>query len=286
MTADLEEKLTQAAGALSAASYVVALVGAGLSAESGIPTYRGPEGVWTKHGEPPLLSYREFSRDPRAWWESRLRSEVEPGNPIYEMKRSVDWAAPNPGHRSLVELERARLLRCVITQNVDNLQRLAGAEALLEIHGNRTRLRCLACEHRLPREGVSLAVLPPRCPRCGGVLKMDTVMFGEPIPPAVLRECRDQTEKCDCMLLIGTSGTVNPAAMLPLAAREKGAVLIEVNPDETALTPWCHLTLRGASGDVLPRLVERVMEGRTPGPETPRPAGPAQDIPRFPGRLE
>ena len=282
MTADLQEKLAQAAGALSRARYVVALVGAGLSAESGIPTYRGTGGLWTKHGEPPLLSYQEFSRDPRAWWESRLHSEVEPGNPIYEMKLSVDRAAPNPGHYSLVELERAGLLRCVITQNVDNLQRQAGAETLLEIHGNRTMLRCLDCEHRLPRQSVSLAVLPPRCPRCGGVLKMDTVMFGEPIPPGVLRECREQTEQCDCMLLIGTSGTVNPAAMLPRAARERGAVLIEVNPEETALTPSCHLTLRGASGDVLPRLTERVMEMGTPGPETPRPDGPAKDGPRFP----
>ena len=260
MTGDLQEKLAEAADVIARSRYLVALVGAGLSVESGIPPYRGAGGLWTKHGEPPLLSYQEFSRDPQAWWESRLRSEVEPGNPIYEMKRSVDRAVPNAGHYSLVELERIGLLKCAITQNVDNLHHQAGAEAALEIHGNRTRLRCITCGIRPFRKDVPLDILPPACPDCSGVLKMDTVMFGEPIPPNVLRQCREQTEKCDCMLLIGTSGTVNPAAMLPLIARERGAILIEVNPGETALTAWCQFTLRGASGELLPRLVEVMLE--------------------------
>ena len=166
--------IDQAAALVRKSRHVVAFSGAGLSVESGIPPYRGPGGLWTKHGEPPLLSYRQFAEDPKGWWESRLSAETEPGNPVYEMKLAVDRAAPNLGHLALVDLERGGLLRCVITQNVDNLHLEAGSHELLEIHGNRTRLRCLQCGKRRPRDGFPLAELPPRCPECGGVLKMDT----------------------------------------------------------------------------------------------------------------
>ena len=265
MTNELQDQLSQAAKLILSAKYLVALVGAGLSVESGIPPYRGPGGLWTKHGEPPMLSYREFVENPKLWWEKRLRGEVEPGNPIYEMKLAVDQAAPNPGHYSLVELERSGLLKATMTQNVDNLHRRAGSEAVLEIHGNRTWLRCTSCGGRRPKELVSLEKLPPICPDCAGVVKYDTVMFGEPIPADVLRECKDQTERCDCMLLVGTSGTVNPAAQLPLVARERGATLIEVNPDETALSASCQVTLRGPSGELLPLLTEQLRSFSRPG---------------------
>ncbi len=252
------KEVAEAARLVASARHLVALVGAGLSAESGIPTYRGPGGLWTNHGEPPLLSYRDFSNDPGVWWESRLRCEIEPGNPIYEMKLAVDRAVPNGGHLALAELERRGLLQCTITQNVDGLQGEAGSEALLEIHGNRTRLRCVGCGFRRPRQGFEIDGLPPVCAHCGGVIKLDTVMFGEPIPADVLGSCADQAERADCMLLVGTSGTVNPAARLPLLAKEKGAVLIEINPEPTALTPWCDLVLTGPSGDILPMLVGRL----------------------------
>jgi len=205
-----------------------------------------------------MLSYREFVQDPKKWWENRLQGEVEPGNPIYEMKLAVDQAVPNAGHHALVELERLGLLKSTLTQNVDNLHRQAGSESVMEIHGNRNWLRCVECGSRRLRDGFPLATLPPGCPECGGTIKIDTVMFGEPIPPGVLQACKDQTERCDCMLLIGTSGTVNPAARLPLVARERGARLIEVNPQETSLTPWCDLALTGPSGQVLPLLLEEV----------------------------
>ena len=260
ITPELQRRLAEAAQHIISSQHLVALVGAGLSVESGIPPYRGPGGLWTKHGEPPMLSYREFVQDPKLWWEKRLEGELEAGNPIRQMKLAVDQAVPNAGHLALVELEGLGLLKSTMTQNVDNLHRQAGSQAVLEIHGNRTRLRCTSCGSRRPKEGVSLSSLPPTCPECAGVVKMDTVMFGEPIPPDVLQECREQTDNCDCMLLIGTSGTVNPAARLPLIARDNGAALIEVNPDDTALTPWCNVTLRGPSGKVLPLLVERVTE--------------------------
>jgi NAD-dependent deacetylase len=256
---ETQDLLARAAQIVGSASHLVAMVGAGLSVESGIPPYRGPGGLRTKNGEPSLLSYREFSNDPKGWWEKRLQGETEVGNPIQEMKSAVDRSAPNPGHYSLVELERSGLLKCTMTQNVDNLHRQAGSRAVAEIHGNRTMLRCIGCVTRWDRDQFPLDQLPPVCPECGGIVKMDTVMFGEPIPKDVLEECREQTARCDCMLLIGTSGTVKPAAQLPLIAKERGATLIEINPEETAISSSCDVVLRGPSGGLMPLLTEMVL---------------------------
>ncbi len=252
------EDIQRAAALIRGARYLVALSGAGLSAGSGIPTYRGVGGLWTQHGTPPLLSYQEFASDPAAWWAKRLAAEEDPSHPVFQMKRAVDGAVPNAGHLALVELERRGILRCVITQNVDNLHGEAGSRALLEIHGNRNRLRCLDCGLRFPRDGFDLAQVPPVCGECGGVLKLDTVMFGEPIPPDVLEACREAAERCDCMLLVGTSGTVNPAARLPLVAKERGATLIEINPEATPLTAWCDVILTGAADAILPQLLRSI----------------------------
>ena len=261
LTDELSLLLDQAAAVVLRSKHVVALAGAGLSVESGIPPYRGPGGLWTKYGELANLSYREFVQDPEEWWEARFRNEDRPGDPVYEMKVALDQAQPNPGHHALVEMERLGLLQSVITQNVDNLHREAGSRSLLEIHGNRTQLRCTGCEARQPRDGYHFDSLPPICTHCGGVIKMDTVMFGEPIPEDVLLACRAEAETCDCMLLVGTSGTVNPAARLPLVAKELGAVLIEINPEETGLTLWSDIALGGPSGELLPMLLERVKDG-------------------------
>ena len=255
---DLDAGIQRAAELLITAKHLVALVGAGMSVESGIPPFRGPGGLWTRYGEPTSLSYQGFIRDPAGWWEKRLRDEQEHGNPTYELKIAVDKAGPNPGHYALVELERMGLLKCIITQNVDNLHRRAGSINVAEIHGNRTKLRCLDCSVRLPRDEFLVVEIPPHCPECGGIIKIDTVMFGEPIPRDVLSVCLEQVEMCDCMLMVGTSGTVHPAASLPLAARDRGASLIEINPYETALTPAADLALNGPSGEILPLLVARV----------------------------
>ena len=252
------QDIQRAAALIRSASYLVALSGAGLSAGSGIPTYRGAGGLWTQHGTPPLLSYQEFARDPAAWWRARLAAELDPSHPVFQMKQAVDGAIPTAGHLALAELERRGVLRCVITQNVDNLHGLAGSGALLEIHGNRNRLRCLDCSLRFPRDGFDLSDVPPVCGECGGLLKLDTVMFGEPIPPDVLEACRATAERCDCMLLVGTSGTVNPAARLPLVAKERGATLIEVNPESTPLTRWCDIALVGTADAILPQLLRSI----------------------------
>ena len=152
------------------------------------------------------------------------------------------------------------MLKRIITQNIDNLHQMAGSEGVAEIHGNRTKLRCLGCDLRVPRDELSIAELPPHCPKCGGIIKSDTVMFGEPIPSGVLEVCFRETELCDCMLLIGTSATVYPAAGFPAVAKAHGASHIEVNPNETPLTDDCDVVLRGPSGEALPQLVERVKE--------------------------
>ena len=289
----LTDNIRRAAALIDRARCVVALAGAGLSAGSGIPTYRGPGGLWTQHGTPPLLSYQEFASDPAAWWQKRLDAEVDPSHPVYQMKQAVDRAVPNAGHLALAEMERRGILRCVITQNVDDLQNAAGSKAVLEIHGNRNRLRCLQCGLRFPRsdfeatlshhpdplpgspeplpshpepsshhpepvEGAGLVNAPPLCRECGGILKLDTVMFGEPIPQDTLQACREAAEQSDCMLLVGTSGTVNPAARLPLVAKERGATLIEVNPEQTPLTQWCDLALAGPADAILPQLLHSI----------------------------
>lgn len=250
------ESILAAAALLAAARCAIALTGAGLSVESGIPSFRGPGGLWTRYGPPGNLSYQEFVRDPQGWWERRLYDEVTPGNPTYDLKAAVDNAAPNPGHLALAELERAGVIKSVITQNVDGLHTRAGSRSLLEIHGSRNRLRCIGCGQQWTRAGYAITDLPPVCRQCGGVIKPDTVMFGEPIPRAILDACITQVKQCDVMLLAGTSGAVNPAAQFPRLARERGAQIIEVNPAPTELTALADVVITGPAGTALPAIAK------------------------------
>jgi len=257
-TAREHDDLTAAALAISGARHLAALTGAGLSVESGVPPFRGPGGLWTKHGEPPLNGFQEFLRDPKAAWEARLR----PRGPMRELWNTLRAAVPNDGHRAFVELERMDLLRCLITQNIDDLHRMAGSTRLVEIHGNYTLVRCLECGRRRHRDEIDFATLPPICVSCGGIVKSDTVSFGEPIPEDVLERCEETARLCDCMIVAGTSATVYPAAQFPIQVRERGGVLVEVNPYPTELSPFCDFSLRGPAGIVLPDLVRRVADLR------------------------
>jgi NAD-dependent protein deacetylase/lipoamidase len=250
--------LDAAADCLLRARHAIALTGAGLSVESGIPPFRGPGGLWTRHGEPPMDGYQRFLKDPRRAWEERL----DPSGPMRELWEALAAARPNPGHLALVELEEIGVLKCTITQNVDNLHRLAGSERLLEIHGNATLIRCIECVARYAREAIDFAELPPHCPRCQGILKSDTVSFGEPIPPDVLEQCFVEAEQADCMIVAGTSATVYPAAQFPIAIQQRGGDLVEVNPYESEITALCRHALRGPAGEILPALLERVRERR------------------------
>jgi len=249
----MENDDIERAGRLILASrYVVCLTGAGISVESGVRPFRGPGGLWTEYGEPPMDGYQRFLADPKASWERRVKREGY----NRELHEGLKKAQPNPAHYALVELEELRILRYLITQNIDNLHRAAGSKKVAEIHGNLSKLRCIQCSSRYEPEEISLETLPPQCPRCGGVIKSDTVMFGEPIPADVLEVCQEEVSKCDCMLLVGTSASVYPAAGFPWQVKGREGVLIEVNLYETELTPFCNISLRSEAGEVLPRLVE------------------------------
>lgn len=263
LTPGLDAEIRHAAETLVRARKAVALTGAGLSVESGIPPFRGPGGIWTKYGEPPMDGYQRFLRDPAEAWRERLSPRVDWMRALGEAVRK---AKPNPGHLALAELERRGHLAALITQNIDDLHRQAGHAQVLEIHGNHRLLRCLACNARYEPDAIAVdpADLPPRCPGCAGIVKGDIVVFGEPIPADVLRACFRAVESADCMLVAGTSATVYPAAEFPYEVLRAGGVVIEVNPDESELTRAATISLRGPGGPVLSRLLEHAAALATP----------------------
>jgi NAD-dependent protein deacetylase/lipoamidase len=254
--------LDRSADLIAGSGYCTALIGAGISRDSGVPTYRGAGGLWTRDGAPPMDQYQRFRADPLGWWSRRIDEERNPG----ELAAAIQAAHPNSGHIALARLERLGVLHSAITQNIDNLHQIAGSEKVLEIHGNRTRLRCTGCGKRWSNGELEITELPPRCSDCGDIIKSDTVMFGEPIPPSVLDACFAAARRSDCMLVIGTSAVVYPAAELPLVAQRRGADLIEINPEATALSPLCHISLQASAAAVLPDLVDRVESRLKTGP--------------------
>jgi NAD-dependent deacetylase len=247
--------LELAANLLASSTHTVVLAGAGMSKESGIPTFRGEGGRWTINGEPPLNQYDTFSQDPGLWWQRRLeqgRSDA--------FAQALEQSEPNDGHRALAELEDIGIVSHLITQNIDDLHRRAGQTSIIEIHGNRYWLRCISCERRWPCQEyiIDETALPPTCDHCSGVIKSDTVMFGEPIPSTALRRSSDETAQADLFMTIGTSALVYPAAQYPIEALQRGLPLIEINPEPTPLTELATVAIPGPSGQVLPALVELV----------------------------
>lgn len=254
MTGDAD--IEPAAEVLATARYAIALVGAGISVESGIPPFRGVGGLWTKRGEPPMDGYRRFLDDPgTAWAEMLARRESDD-----EFVRALHAAQPNAAHHALADLERAGVLKHTITQNIDNLHAVAGSVLVTEIHGNRTKVRCLSCNARQSWQDVDLGKLPPHCRDCGGLLKGDTVMFGEPIPSDALAACHDAASRADCILIAGTSATVYPASGFAEIVAGRGGALVEVNTEPTPFTPLAAAVLRGPAGELLPPLAARVRE--------------------------
>ena len=266
---ELAATIDRAVEILARAQYAVVLTGAGVSKESGIPTFRGEGGLWTVNGEPPMNGFQLFLEDTTGWWRQRLeRRRAEEGDPA-SFARAVDEARPNAAHEALAELERLGVVKHVITQNVDDLHRRAGQHAITEIHGNRHWMRCVDCGARWPASEfpVDENRLPPRCarPGCAGVVKDDTVMFGEPIPDEALARCDAESRLADCFLIVGTSAVVMPAAGFPLLAWQRGAALVEINPEPTPLTGYAEVSCRGAAGAILPELVSAVRTRRSAG---------------------
>lgn len=238
---------------------VVVFTGAGISTESGVPDFRSPGGVWDKY-DPSDFTIQALRRDPVPYWERRLERRAE---------SDVDWNAiePNPAHEAIARLESEGPLSWVITQNIDGLHQAAGTDPdrVLELHGTRTRAKCLDCNERFPldvlEEKLEDKSLPPRCDLCDGLLKRATVSFGERLPEEVMRQARTAATECDCMLSIGSSLTVQPAASLPRTAIQSGGDLVIVNLEPTGLERRAETTfLKGKAGTVLPEIVERALE--------------------------
>ena len=230
-----------------AARHVVAFSGAGISVESGIPPFRGSGGLWHQY-DPSCLDIRAFRQDPaRAWGIIR---EV-----FYDF---LGMARPNGGHLALATLERLGRLATVITQNIDGLHQQAGSREVIEFHGSSAQLLCLDCGSRWPSAEIELhgPLFPPSCPACGGLLKPDFVFFGELIPEAAAAAAHEAAECCDLMLVVGTSGEVMPACELPHRAKERGATIVEINPERSRYTDTItDVHLAGPASVVLAELV-------------------------------
>ncbi len=233
---------------LREAQRVVALTGAGVSAESGVPTFRDAQtGLWAQYRPEELATPEAFARHPERVWA------------WYEWRRSlVRRAEPNPAHLALAAMERRVPRFTLITQNVDGLHQRAGSQRVLELHGNIMRTVCAAHRHEVTAWEPVPEGQVPRCPICGSLLRPDVVWFGEPLPGEALDAALRAAREAEVMLVVGTSGLVHPAASLPLLAADHGAYLVEVNPQETALSHIMDVVLRGPAGEVLPRLVAAV----------------------------
>ena len=241
-TANIPESLI---ATLRDARSVAILTGSGISAESGVPTFRNAQtGLWASYDPGELATPEAFERDPRLVWE------------WYAWRRElVGKAAPNPGHEALAELERRVPDFALITQNVDGLHRRAGSQRVIELHGNILRSRC-SVEGIVIEARENNSEVPPSCPSCGAFLRPDVVWFGEMLPTSALQEAFKAARNCDLFFSVGTSGLVQPAASLPFEALRSGAVLVEVNPNDTPLTQHVEDTLRGRAGEILPALVK------------------------------
>jgi NAD-dependent protein deacetylase/lipoamidase len=228
---------------LAEARSVAVLTGAGISAESGIPTFRGPGGLWNNHRPEDLATPEAFARDPKLSWQ------------WYDWRRQrVAAAQPNAGHRALARLESAGAQFALITQNVDGLHRAAGSRNVIELHGSIWRLRCLDCAREMENREAPLREIPPRC-ACGGLLRPGVVWFGEALPADAIERAVHAARECDVFLVCGTSAVVYPAAALPERALAAGARVIEVNLEETAFSQFAALSLRGKCGELLPQII-------------------------------
>jgi NAD-dependent deacetylase len=242
-----EDALDRAAEIVRGATRVAVLSGAGVSAESGVPTFRGAGGLWEGHAVTDVATPTAFARDPSLVWR------------FYNARRAgLKGIVPNPGHHALAALERRFANRfSLATQNIDGLHRAAGSRNVLELHGRLSRVRCTACAYLADRPGEDLPDLPA-CPACGAMLRPDIVWFEEMLPQAVWREAYKAAEACDCFLVVGTSAVVFPAAGLIEVAGASRARVLEFNMERTAASSRVDVGVYGPSGETLPELLKRI----------------------------
>lgn len=235
-----EQDIIKAAGLIAHAKHLVAFTGAGISVESGIPPFRGDGGIWS-HYDPVVLDIDYFRDHPLESWEVIAK--------IF-YNHFLD-ARPNPAHHFLARLEKSGMLKMVITQNIDNLHTMAGSRKVIEYHGNSNWLTCDVCGERFELANVDLEPLPPRCADDRSVLKPDFVFFGEEIPAEAAGKSVEEVTRADLLLVVGSTGEVMPAGMLPSIAKSNGAQIIEINPERSAFTDsLTDLFLQGPAGEI------------------------------------
>ncbi len=227
-----------------AVRHIAVLTGAGISAESGIPTFRGTDGLWRGKDPAELFTPEALADDPLQIWQ------------FYdELRTRIARAEPNAGHRALAALAQGRAVT-IATQNIDGLHQRAGSREVIELHGTLWALRCAACAFAAEDTRAPLPALPPRCPRCDGILRPDIVLYTEALPAPAVEGAWHTAQTCDLMLVVGTSGVVYPAAGLPRVAQAHGATLVEINPYPTALSAAMDYALRAPATVALPQIVE------------------------------
>jgi NAD-dependent deacetylase len=235
---------------LKHSSTVTVMTGAGISAESGIPTFRGKDGLWENHKVEELATIDAFQKNPDLFWE------------FYNWRRGLlKDVQPNLGHYSLVDFERIFPEFHLITQNVDNLHQAAGNKNVIELHGNIMRNRCSECGNISKKIDLELNS-PPVCSKCGQRMRPDVILFGENLDNQNLENAQEMSATCELFFSIGTSSVVEPAASLPFSAKGNGAYLVEINPEETPLTQYVDDYIKGKSGDILPQLVMMIEKVR------------------------
>ncbi len=242
----MNESLNKVARLLKESQYAVAFTGAGISAESGVPPFRGEKGLWNRY-DPQTLELGYFFEQPDQSW--KVIREI-----FYAFFGKVE---PNPAHLIMAEWEQQGRLKSVITQNIDNLHQQAGSREVYEFHGNAMRLVCVVCGQYLPIEEVDLQTLPPRCTACSGLLKPDFIFFGEAIPEPAFTKSAEAAKLCDLMLIVGTTGEVSPANQMPLIAKRNGAVIVEINLKPSLYTGQItDYFLSGKAGLIMPKINE------------------------------
>ncbi len=239
-----EEHIRTLREALQKAERVTVLTGAGISAESGVPTFRGADGLWRNHNVMELATPQAFARDPGLVWQ------------FYNWRRDlIHRVTYNPAHKALVELEKRIPRFTLITQNVDGLHLKAGSRNLLEIHGNLWKVRCDHCSEITLDDSSDMGPLP-KCRKCGGLLRPHVVWFGESLDQDILQQAYHASESCQVMITIGTSAIVQPAASLALEAKRAGAMVAEINLEKTPHSDVVDIVILGKAGETVPRLLE------------------------------
>jgi NAD-dependent deacetylase len=231
--------------------HVVAFTGAGISSESGIPTYRGAGGLWTKYDPDRYANIHYFKKDPSYYW-SFFRDVRFP-----VLKEVV----PNNAHLALAAMERMGCLQTVITQNIDGLHQEAGSTSVIELHGTTRIITCMNCAEEYPMEAVFPLLdkeIPPRCKACNGILRPAVIFFGESLNPDVIGRAYEEADCCDFLLVVGSSLVVYPAADLPVTAKQRGAGLAIINKDPTPMDQLADYVIHEEAGTALPQIVTRL----------------------------